>query len=268
MPNNAWLLSVFVTLFVSLSSASAQQIVLEPRSKALKNKSIRAHTMAIYQYEGANENGPRHRNRMFPRIMRKAYEKGMADNASISVVVADQAAIEWFKIATPIMEFLPTSLSSTVEVNWFTRDQSVGDADSVKEYWLFPFGNPERSLEDATTQDIQWSYETIESTLTRYHILKTKGYKVSFVLDMNDGGDTSPLAFWVLNNINARLLDDGKSAIPVQIVKVINGRSQMYPQTDLRTENLIMPASLEKRYPEYVTKFTDLIQPCNGPLRE
>ena len=257
------ILALFLFTFVSFTTNA--EIIIEPRSILLKNRGfIRAHNQAIYENK---ETGLHHRNRMFPRILRKAIEKS---SSSVGVVVANEKAIDWFKMTTPILEYVPEQLLGVTEVNWLTRDQALGD--SVSEYWIVPFGNPLKTVDDAKEEDLEWAYQTIESSLERYHALKAKGYNVSFVLDLSysakgtpfvDGGETAQLALWSLNQINTRLYDSEAQTIPVQVIRLENSFAKMRTQEleelkMMSVDELSAPYILEHKHPEIAKKFKAL----------
>lgn len=247
------MLSILFSIFVNFSVGA--QIAIEPHSVALRElKTLQTHTMAVYE----GKDGNRSRNPMLPRLLRKAIEND-PQNTEISVVVADEKAIEWFKTATSILEYLPQDLrEASPEVSWFTRSQEIGGKDLIEDYWLVPFGNPIRSLENTKARDVQWSLETIENILKRYILLKDKGYHVSIVLDLLDGADTAELAFWVLNNINMGLLKSNASLIPI---KTLFNNGVSTELKDHKTKLLFeTPENLKITYPELSKKFENLIK--------
>lgn len=251
------LLIILINLVTFTANA---QVVIEFQSVALRElKTLPAHTQAMYK----DEVGHSSRNPMLPRILRKAIEND-PQNIEVSVVVADEAAINWFKQATSILEYLPPQLRDTSpEVNWVIRGQHAGDVSLIQEYWLFPFGDPRRTLERTTTRDIQWSFETIENILKRYIFLRTYGYNTVIVLDMLDGADTAELAFWVMNNINMGLIGIQSASIPVKVL-FNNG---VTTELQNRKANLLLntPPTLEA-HPELSQKFTNLIQKYTAQL--
>lgn len=248
------LLIIFLISLVSFTANA--QVVIEPMSVLLRSRgTIVAHTSAIYLNE---QTGLRERNRMFPRIMRRAIEK----NPQVAVRVADQKAIDWFKKATPILEYLPPQLMDSAEVTWVTREEpnALPETELEYTYWILPFGNPLKRIDKASLNDVQFSYETIVNSIERYMTLHREGHHASIVLDMIDGGDTVDLAYWVLNNINARVIDSGFKPLDVQIVKLHNSIARMYPQPDVMIETVTMPLSLEQKYPLMAEKFKELIK--------
>ena len=265
------ILALIVSSFVTVANA---KVVIEPYSAELKHKkAMPAHTSAIYApiadgpavYQNMNS-----RNMLFPRLISEA-AKANEDYPIISVVLPNQEAIDWFRATTAVMEydrFLSPFLAKKTKVQWTTREAILSQEPQILfSYWIVPFSNPLRSLENANEKDIQWSAETLMHSLNRYITLKKIGIKASFVLDIVDGGVTAQLAHWVLENINVRLVAEHYSPIDLLIEANTADGVQIGHHDHPSPQELVTPTLLQKNFPAQAEQMVELIHGYTAQLK-
>lgn len=247
-------LSSIIAISIALSTPQAQaEVVLELNSAESRVKST-GHTSAIYADKNSDK---RKRNPMLPRIMSQAAKR---ERKTIHVVASDDS-IDFLKTRTAITEFdhlvSPQTYKNT-QINWIARSK-FKFTEGMNQYWILPFGNPERSLENANVQDIKWSIETLETTLERLLNLRYDGIEASIVLDIKDGGLPATLGHWVMDNINVHLIDDGYDPVDILLEAPTANGVKLGHHDHPTIANLMTPRLLETKFPEQTSLLIDLV---------
>ncbi len=249
MPIIALLLSSFVTLLISLIAFSGPtahaEVVIDLRSAELKSKTIITHTTAIYESHG----GVR-RNSMLPRVISQGVRKGK----KVHVVVGD-GSVEWMKIATGINA-----------VNWMERSK-VQLLQNISHYWILPFGNPERNLDNANIKDIEWAIESLEKTLDRLIVLRFDGIEASVIIDIEDGGLPAILGHWLIDNINVRLAAMKYDHVDVLLEARTRNGVRMGHHDYPTVEELKTPNQLLSKFPEQTALLIDMIHTYTDKIK-